>query len=131
MAEAKTKCNECGAEILVATAERTGGSCMPCHQKANPITFEITPEDEERFRAINAIVARLVDGCSEEEFSSLRCPVCTGPLALSVHPRLRAFSVRCSSSTLHFCRHEAIATAPAWWHSYVTGGWYERPWDVG
>lgn len=30
MAEAKTQCAACGAEILVSTAERTGGLCRPC-----------------------------------------------------------------------------------------------------
>ncbi len=30
MSEPKTQCSKCGAEILQATAERTGGLCMPC-----------------------------------------------------------------------------------------------------
>lgn len=30
MAEAKTQCAACGADILVSTAERTGGRCRPC-----------------------------------------------------------------------------------------------------
>jgi hypothetical protein len=30
MGEAKVHCSQCGAEILAATAQRTGGLCMPC-----------------------------------------------------------------------------------------------------
>jgi len=30
MPEPKTRCTKCGAEILQATATRTGGLCMPC-----------------------------------------------------------------------------------------------------
>src|SRR5678815_1813044 len=30
MPEAKTVCRLCGAPILLTTAERTGGFCMPC-----------------------------------------------------------------------------------------------------
>ena len=32
MSEAKTKCTKCGVEILIVTAERTGGLCVPCRE---------------------------------------------------------------------------------------------------
>ena len=85
---------------------------------------EITPEDESRFRAIDAIFARLMTGCSEEEFRTLRCPVCGGALILHVNPKLHAFLVRCTTSSVHLGRHGEIAQAPEWWQSRVSGGWY-------
>lgn len=44
MSEAKTKCTKCGVEILVTTAARTGGLCMPC--KTNPPSNEPPPTSE-------------------------------------------------------------------------------------
>lgn len=47
MAELKAKCSRCGAEILEATAKRTGGVCVPCtrprNQPAEPVfvTYDI------------------------------------------------------------------------------------------
>ena len=34
--EEKTKCEECGTEVLKATSGRTGGFCMPCAMKRDP-----------------------------------------------------------------------------------------------
>lgn len=40
MPEAKSNCLKCGADILAATAERTGGLCMPCKQgRPLPVTL--------------------------------------------------------------------------------------------
>jgi hypothetical protein len=127
MPEAKSRCNECDTEILVVTAEQTGGLCIPCHRRANPATVEVTvtSDDEMRWRKNDAIIARLLSGCSEDEFALLRCPVCDGALSLSVHPRLHSFCVRCVSSTLHLCRHETVAAPPGWWHAHVSGGWLD------
>lgn len=36
MSEPKINCSRCGAEILAATARRTGGICMPCKDGAPP-----------------------------------------------------------------------------------------------
>jgi hypothetical protein len=36
MSETKIACSRCGAEILAATAKRTGGICMPCKNGAPP-----------------------------------------------------------------------------------------------
>lgn len=44
MSEAKSRCAECGAEILATTATRTGGLCMPC--KTNPPSTEPPPTEE-------------------------------------------------------------------------------------
>ncbi len=125
MAEPKTRCSQCGAEILLATAERNGGLCMPCKQRANPPRFEVTPQDEERFRKNDEILRRLLEGCSEEEFTKLRCPACGSVLTLHVHPNLRAFAVRCSVSTLHLMRHDKISKPPAWWNNRVGGEWLD------
>jgi hypothetical protein len=39
--EAMSKCAKCGAEILAATADRTGGLCMPCKKnQPRPMTLE-------------------------------------------------------------------------------------------
>jgi hypothetical protein len=98
---------------------------MPCYQRANPPHYEITPDDEKRFRGIALIVRRLLDGCSEEDFGMLRCPQCGAALALHVHPNLHTFAVSCTVSTLHMMKHEQIAVAPAWWHHRVTSGWLD------
>lgn len=46
MPQAKSKCVKCGAEILAATAERTGGLCMPCKQ-GRPLPVALSgPEAE-------------------------------------------------------------------------------------
>ncbi|HEY1123166.1 MAG TPA: hypothetical protein VGE67_16250 [Haloferula sp.] len=39
MPEPKTRCTKCGAEILQATATRTGGLCMPCKTGPKPDPF--------------------------------------------------------------------------------------------
>src|SRR5262245_38447877 len=44
--EPKSRCVRCGAEILAATAERTGGLCMSCKQgRPRPVT--LAPEQAE------------------------------------------------------------------------------------
>ena len=125
MPEPKTECRQCGAEILVATAKRTGGICMPCSQKANPQTYEITLQDEERIRKKREIIKRLIEGCSEEEFAALRCPICGSALNLHVHPNLQTFAVSCATNTLHLFMHESILAAPAWWNGRISGGWLD------
>ena len=127
MPEPKTKCSQCGADILLATAERTGGVYMPCKRHSDqptPTEYEITPADEERFRKNDEIFRRLLEGCTEEEFTKLGCPVCGSALILNVHPELHTFSVRCPVSAAHLMRHESISEAPAWWHGRMLGGWY-------
>jgi hypothetical protein len=98
---------------------------MPCKQRANPPTYEVTAQDKERFRKNEEILRHLLEGCSEEEFTKLHCPVCGSALTLHVHPKLHTFTVSCSASTLHLMKHDRIAEAPAWWQSRISGGWYD------
>lgn len=66
----------------------------------------------------------LTDGCSETQFSELRCPVCGGGLAFVVHPNGRRYFVRCEASNAHLSMHGETPTPPAWWASHVrSGGW--------
>ena len=37
----RVPCTRCGAEILPATAEKTGGVCMPCHQSDDGLRYEL------------------------------------------------------------------------------------------
>src|SRR4051812_14256076 len=76
LAVERVKCTKCDNMILPQTATAYGGLCAPCHQRAHPVRFEITPDDEVRFRAIDEIRGRVLAGCSAEEFAVLRCPVC-------------------------------------------------------
>src|SRR5689334_13496316 len=60
MPEAKTKCRECNAELLVATANRTGGVCMPCLQRANWQALQIQrAEDRQSWEAFHATLEPL------------------------------------------------------------------------
>lgn len=79
-----------------------------------------TPEQCE---AIGDIRARMVAGCSAEEFAVMRCPVCGGSLELCVHPRGRVFFVRCVADTTHVAFHAVNPDAPAWWAAHRSGGW--------
>src|SRR5688500_10267314 len=92
---------------------------------SQPSNIEITDADRERWRKIDPIFSRLLSGCGEKEFATLRCPVCDGGLQLSVHLKLRSFFVRCGASSLHLGKHGEIEHPPAWWHSRVFGGWYD------
>src|SRR5882757_4490925 len=66
------------------------------------------------WRKNDAIFSRVLAGCSEDEFMSLRCPLCGAGLGLSVHPGLHTFFVRCIASPVHLGRHGEIDQAPAW-----------------
>ena len=85
--------------------------------------IEITDDDRERWRAVDAMVARLIAGCSEEELSRFRCPVCGAPMSIHVHPQLTAFFLRCNASSLHVGKTVETLTSQDWWRSKV-GGWY-------
>jgi hypothetical protein len=128
MAELKTACSDCRAEILLTTAERNGGLCAPCYRIGHPIRFELTPADEARLRAIDAIRGKVLTGCSAEEFAALRCPVCGGPLRLDAHPRRRIVSVGCVADTSHVRFDGVVAEPPAWWSiHHRDGGWLFDP----
>ena len=128
MAELKTACHNCRAEILATTAERNGGLCAPCHQAEHPIRFERTPADEARSRAIDEIRSQVLTGCSAEEFAALRCPVCGSPLRLDSHPRRRIVSVACVEDTSHVRFDGVFVEPPAWWSAHHRdGGWLFDP----
>lgn len=74
-------------------------------------------------RASEVILDRLLAGCSEAEFDSLQCHVCSGPLFLNVHPNLHNFSIRCIANVMHFFTYGTTKEVPAWWRSRVSGGW--------
>ncbi len=40
---------------------------LGCKQRAAPLTIEVAPSDNDRVRAMDRIVGRLLSGCSEEE----------------------------------------------------------------
>jgi hypothetical protein len=98
---------------------------MSCKHRADPTQYDISPQDEERLRKVDAIFRHLLGGCSEREFTKLRCPVCGSALTLHVHPNLHTFAVSCTASTLHFMRHDSISEAPIWWRTRIGGGWYD------
>jgi hypothetical protein len=59
MTESKTKCTACGAEILVATAERTGGLCMPCKEgRPRPVILSPGEAEAELKTAAGALETR-------------------------------------------------------------------------
>ena len=90
---------------------------------SGPLNNEDTAK---RGLAIDTIFARLLEGCSQQEFESFHCPVCSGALSLHVHPGLHSFFVRCMVSSVHLGRHGQIDSAPAWWQQHVGAGWYSH-----
>jgi len=83
----------------------------------------VTDADQERWRKVDAMVEQLIAGCSEDEFSRFRCPVCGAGMSIHVHPHLTAFFLCCTSSSLHVGKTVETASAHDWWRSKV-GGWY-------
>jgi hypothetical protein len=82
------------------------------------------PNDPARYAAIDSFRARLIAGCSEEEFNSMRCPVCGDHLTINVHSNHSTFHVRCKTSPLHVSFHESSSAKPEWWKAHMRGGWY-------
>ena len=84
MSEAKTKCKECGVEILATTAARTSGLCMPC--KTNPPSTEPPPTAEAIAAELESAAASL-----QSRAEILAVPARKIPLADwdSLPPRLR------------------------------------------
>src|SRR5262245_1504033 len=79
----KTKCAKCAAEILISTAERTGGLCMPCKQgwiKTPPLAY-IPPSRHDS--ALDPELFRLFELAFLEferngKVSSVHCDKCGG-----------------------------------------------------
>ena len=82
--------------------------------------MEHTPEQD---AAIKDIRDKMVAGCSVDQFSGMRCPVCGSGLELDVHPRGKMVFVRCVSDTTHVAFHAVARNAPTWWAAHRSGGW--------
>ena len=82
------------------------------------------PNDPARNAAIDSFRARLIAGCSEEEFNAMQCPVCGDHLTINVHNNHSTFFVRCKTSSLHVSFHETSGAKPEWWKAHMRGGWY-------
>ncbi|MEM1059601.1 MAG: hypothetical protein AAGK14_10165 [Verrucomicrobiota bacterium] len=81
MSEPKTRCPRCGVEFLQATANRTGGLCMPCVQElereaafANPLPYSchIGGLDRAGDQAYQAVAHTTVQELLEESESRRR-----------------------------------------------------------
>ncbi|MEX2172456.1 MAG: hypothetical protein WD851_24255 [Pirellulales bacterium] len=81
-------------------------------------------ETSDRFLAIESIRERLIEGCSEEEFATLYCPVCGAVLSINVHQNHSTFHVRCTRDGTHVSFHDRSDCKPAWWVAHMRGGWY-------
>ena len=66
MTEAKVKCAKCGAEILLATAEQTGGVCMPCAQGVSPSRLALARQQAGR---VPSYTRRDVEAAVQKGFS--------------------------------------------------------------
>jgi hypothetical protein len=82
------------------------------------------PNDPARYDAIHSFRARLIAGCSEEEFNAIRCPVCGDHLTINVHNDHSTFSIRCKTSSLHVSVSGQSGAKPEWWRAHMRGGWY-------
>jgi hypothetical protein len=79
----------------------------------------VTMEDE-----YADIKSKLASGCSEEEFSQMRCPKCGAALTLSVRPKANTFFVRCMVNSIHLAMTGEGSERPSWWDRYTGTGWY-------
>jgi hypothetical protein len=80
----------------------------------------------EQSASIEDIRRQVVGGCSVEEFSSLRCPMCGAGLRVDLHPRPGGSAfvfVACVASTEHMGFTDRAAVAPGWWSAHRSGGW--------
>ena len=90
-----------------------------------PVHFDVRPEDEEKFHAIDGMLNSMLNGCSEEEFLRFRCPFCGSALKMDVHPSLHSFYISCALDSLHFLRTEEVEKAPEWWKTRTSNGWLD------
>ncbi len=74
MPEGKTECRSCGAAILVATAERTGGFCMPCKRIIPTSLFDPASmrADVSKLIAEHPCLAPVADQMIEAAFAGLQ-----------------------------------------------------------
>jgi hypothetical protein len=76
--------------------------------------------------AIKSIVSSLASGCTQEEFSKFKCPVCGNDLSLSFHPKRDLFHLRCKQSSRHLSTHQEVEHWVDWWDKFITDGWYSE-----
>ena len=70
------------------------------------------------------IRAALSTGCSEEEFSEMRCPKCGGGVLFVVHPNGRGYFIRCQTDNTHLAMSGENLTPPKWWERFIGNkGW--------
>ena len=74
MPEPKTQCADCGAAILVATANKTGGRCLPCAKgtRASIDAGRRRAEEDKAFRA--SAVWKFWERLEASDFSELSPP---------------------------------------------------------
>lgn len=58
MPEAKTSCSRCGSEVLLATAERSGGVCTPCQTFHAPASISTAEAEKEMELAASSLESR-------------------------------------------------------------------------
>jgi len=66
----------------------------------------------------------LSKGCSESEFTEMRCPECGDELVFRAHPD-GTFFVRCRADSGHLSMHGENLNPPDWWRRFTSElGWY-------
>ena len=90
-----------------------------------PIRFEVRPDDDEKFQAINDMIKSLLNGCSEAEFLQFRCPFCGNALKMDVHPGLHTFYISCARDSMHFFKTQRVENPPQWWRTKTSNGWLD------
>ncbi len=70
------------------------------------------------------ILNALCSGCTEVDYSKMRCPRCGENLIFRVRQGGGQFFVRCSADSTHLAMHGESANPPEWFQSYLGAGWY-------
>jgi len=80
-----------------------------------------------RFFARQRIIRRLLRGCDHETFAAMRCPVCDGDIALTMHEKVQIVDITCADDPTHLHHQTACpADYPAWWQRHaVDDGWFD------
>lgn len=82
---------------------------------------KLVPRDDKPYELIRQLLA---NGCSEDEYASIRCPVCQASTVLNVHPRDTVLYIRCTDDSTHLSMHVESTNRQNWWLDYVSEGWY-------
>ena len=73
---------------------------------------------------IQSMLGRLKAGCSEADFSELRCDKCGSALDIHLDPTESTFFLFCINDTAHLSFTEDIDNPPDWLKRRKTDGWY-------